>query len=268
MSLYQCNNWKNDGLFRWVSLMNLSNSWLIFWLNRNCKDGVNECHKSDDSVLNLLFEYSTRWKWNLYTNKRARRESITGETHPNILLHHNSVRHTEIQQRLKLLPFRLFSFVSFAFHRYVCPSPTVSAAQVNPLIFFFGSLAEFTFILMEYLSHSHRPATPATPLLRLLFFFCLFSRFLIWRDKDFIWDGKPVAALSSLLFGVGRNAKTTPHYTPGVFFSISPEHFFVRGFIKCPPLSIQMCDSGFPPQIFCPRDLLLHRIKVMMMSCI
>ena len=218
--------------------------------------------------MNLLFEYSTRWKWNLYTNKRARRESITGETHPNILLHHNSVRHTEIQQRLKLLPFRLFSFVSFAFHRYVCPSPTVSAAQVNPLIFFFGSLAEFTFILMEYLSYSHRPATPATPLLRLLFFFAYFHDSLFDATKTlFGMENRLLRCRRSCLVLVEMQ-KPPPTIHPGVFFSISPEHFFVRGFIKCPPLSIQMCDSGFPPQIFCPRDLLLHRIKVMMMSCI
>ena len=247
--------------------MNLSNSWLIFWLNRNCKDGVNECHKSDDSVLNLLFEYSTRWKWNLYTNKRARRESITGETHPNILLHHNSVRHTEIQQRLKLLPFRLFSFVSFAFHRYVCPSPTVSAAQVNPLIFFFGSLLVYFYsngIFELFTSSCNSCDSPSS----VVVFFAYFHDSLFDATKTlFGMENRLLRCRRSCLVLVEMQ-KPPPTIHPGVFFSISPEHFFVRGFIKCPPLSIQMCDSGFPPQIFCPRDLLLHRIKVMMMSCI
>jgi hypothetical protein len=140
VTFHQCNNWKN-GLFRWVSLMNLSNSWLIFWLNRNRKDGVNECYKSDDSVLNLLFEYSTRWKLNLYTNKRARRESITGETHPNILLHHNSVRHTQRNTAASKTVT-----VSVVFHSF--DSPSIGLCVLHQQFQQLKSIRLFSFLVL------------------------------------------------------------------------------------------------------------------------
>ena len=84
---------------------------------------------------------------------------------------------------------------------------------------------------MEYLSYSHRPAR-LSPSSVVVVFLLIFTIPYLTRQRLYLEWKTGCSALSSLLFGVGRNAKTTPH---PVFFSISPEHFFVRGFIKCPP---------------------------------